>query len=96
MTVEIQSILVVSLAHLSQATLDALSGDSGPLDQLTWSPQLTWDYGWFWYVDDNTVDSADFPAEFAAIFKLARSHGCDWVRFDEAGPQIATLPTFGQ
>jgi hypothetical protein len=90
--VEIQSIMVLSTGHLTKTTAETLNADKS--EALPWAPQLTWAYGWVWYVDSCTWDSVDFPPEFGAILKLALALDCLWVRFDADGPQIDELPFY--
>lgn len=90
----IQKMLVLSIDHLAQETREALDHRVA-LGRPPWDPQLTWSHGWIWWVgEENPVVTTDFPDEFAAIFSLAMAHGCDWVRFDEIGDELAELPLF--
>ena len=86
---EIESTLVLSTGHVTKETADSLNGDIEP--ERGWSPHFQNEYGWIFWADQ---DLQLVPEEFEAIFALAKSVGCKWVRFDCDGPRVPTLPFF--
>lgn len=89
MSVEILRTLVLGTGHLSPGTAARLH--AGDTDE--WAPQISWDYGWDWYVPtDDEYSTSLFPPEILAAFALARQHDCSWVRYDQDGPTIDGLP----
>lgn len=88
-TYEIERSLVLSTAHISEATA-ALLGDHSEAEDFNVVVYAV-EYGWLVW-----ADSADFAGapELSALLKLAREQGCKWIRFDQDGEVVEGLPTF--
>lgn len=82
----IEAMLVLSTAHLTDATCNTYLATDGVF------ACLKQDYGWFVHVADDAP--ADLPTDLEACFHLARSQGCDWIMFDRDAPAIEQLPEF--
>lgn len=100
-TLEIEHTLVLSTGHVTVGTARTLNGSDahdyrdGGVEciRAPWKPHIVYQYGWIFYAKQDMA-LVDYPAEFAAIFALARQHDCTWVRFDCDGPQIEGLPFY--
>lgn len=90
MTLEIDRTLVLSTGHVTEATGKLLDAEAQGGEELSWSPQIRWEYGWIFYADADP--GLGYPEEFAAIFAFAKLHDCKWIRFDCDGPQVEELP----
>lgn len=87
---DIQSMLVLSTAHVRGATarlLDCEDDSKVPVALMRWS------YGWLVWADDGVIADNDLP-DLAACLALAKAHGCAWVRFDVDGPIVDALPSY--
>lgn len=92
----IRSFLDLSSGHLLPETwawLDAQTADEvvrslGPSAQVVLAGGMH--YGWFIYADEEPGEA--IPAELAAIFRLARLRGCEYVLFDCDAVPMEDLP----
>jgi hypothetical protein len=51
--------------------------------------------GWFMYADEAAeIQLADVPHSICIIMSHAREQGCDYVLFDENGPEDPDLPIY--
>lgn len=51
--------------------------------------------GWFMHADEaSEIDLAQVPHRICIIMIRARQYGCDYVLFDENGPEDPDLPVF--
>lgn len=92
----IRSFLDLSSGHLSPETwtwLDAQTTDEvvrslGPSVQAVLAGGMR--YGWFVYADEEPGET--IPADLAAVFRLARQRGCEYVLFDTDAMPMEDLP----
>lgn len=99
MSVEIRRSLVLSTAHLREATDKAMEAfaDADATTPLDLDPvaNLSYDavmYGYQVWVGTDTETPEGIPEEFTAIFALARKHQCTWVIFDCDAAIVDELP----
>lgn len=91
-----RSFLDLSSGHLSAETwvwLDAQTTDEmvrslGPSAQVVLASGMR--YGWFVYANEEPEEG--IPADLAAVFRLARQRGCDYVLFDCDAIPLEDLP----
>jgi hypothetical protein len=81
----IEPMMVVSTAHVSPATLDALQSDAGEGAPHRVIPHA---YGAILYVGEEAPCAADLAPALA----FARRLGCVWLNLDSDGPEVADLP----
>jgi len=86
----IDRVLVMSLAHLSDATADAFERN----DQAT-PAFLQWEYGVQVWVDDHP-DTFEIYPELPALMKFAHNLACNWIRFDDDGQVYPDFPVFDE
>lgn len=73
----VEQTLVLSTAHLSDKTMDALrEEDPG----MPWT--IGYEHGWLVYCGDETLPEGVEYADLRKCLDFARKHGCMWVRFD--------------
>ncbi|GAV36672.1 hypothetical protein ROTAS13_04360 [Roseomonas sp. TAS13] len=92
----IRSFLDLSSGHLSPETwtwLDAQTTDEvvrslGPSAQVVLAGGMR--YGWFIYADEEPGEA--IPADLAAVFRLGRQRGCEYVLFDCDAVLMEDLP----
>lgn len=92
----IRSFLDLSSGHLSPDTwtwLDAQTkGEAvrglGPGAQVVQAGGMR--YGWFVYADEEPGET--IPADLAAVFRLARQRGCEYMLFDTDAAPMEDLP----
>jgi hypothetical protein len=87
---EISRMLTVSTAHITGGDSDLLA------DPYAGIVSYSTPYGWLVFTEIMEDDCGFDPASPALkkILALAKDHGCEWVRFDESGPEIDGLETF--
>lgn len=77
----VQPMLIVSTTHLNSRMRRLLESLAPGI--------IEYDWGWIVRVD------AELNA-LESILAVARVRGCSWIKFDEEGPILDELPTFGQ
>jgi hypothetical protein len=92
---QIDRALVLSTSHITYATSLVLDDAHSTYDMPS---TIVWPcYGYFIWVDTDwrnvSKDAERFP-ELAGILAFAQARGCQWVRLDCDGPEMAGLPTF--
>lgn len=92
---EIEKMLVLSTAHVSESTADLINRIKG----LSWGPAFESTYGWIFHVSPlaesgETDDPPGTPPEIRAALHLARLHRCKWLLFDSDGPVVEELQTY--
>jgi len=102
MTYEIQRMIVVSTAHLSQETRDLL--DSKVAERMGVTPDTGIDlpvtdpigtYGWRVHVAERVEDMSDnWPTDLGEVLHFAHSCCCQWVAIDQDGPVMGHLTTY--
>lgn len=91
-----RSFLDLSSGHLSSETwmwLDAQTTDEmvrslGPSAQVVLVSSMR--YGWFIYANEGPEEG--IPADLAAVFRLARQRGCEYVLLDCDATPLEDLP----
>lgn len=97
---QIDNMLVLSTNHIPWRTSRALdvSTEGGKIEGDGDMPAtITWaSYGWMVWADSGFqyTEASRTHAELQRVIEFAISHGCQWIRFDIDGPEIAGLPTF--
>lgn len=89
--IQIDRMMTVSTAHLSAKTRRVL--EFSPIEQLPFAGGPT-DCGWFAYCWDENDDGT--PDDIFAAMTFARSHGCEFIRFDRDGPVVDGLPVYSE
>lgn len=85
---EIAKMLVLSTAHLTEDTCNRYLPDH-------LHAYAKADYGFFLNVPTERPDfDAGYPADLVHVLAFAAGAGCDWVMFDQDGPDIAALPVY--
>jgi len=85
--IEIQHMLVLSTAHLTDNTCNTfLPSYEGPVWQKS-------EYGYFVYVQDDDL-YGDLPQDLIDCFEFARQYQCGWIMFDRDGPTVSTLSEY--
>ena len=77
----VHSMLIISTAHLNSKMRRLLESLAPGI--------IEYDWGWIVRVD------AELDA-LEPILAVARTRGCSWIKFDEEGPLLSELPSFGQ
>lgn len=93
-TPDLRRFLVLSTAHVSEATAKRLDG----------SPVADWpclggpygEYGWFLYAHDENagVGKDRIPDDLFAVMTYVRKQGYDYLLLDCDGDEVADLPCF--
>ena len=94
---DIEPMLVISTAHVTKETADALPRGhidmESPDDIPEWGPAFARNEGWLFYVGDvNHYETA--PPELRACVQYARSLGCTWMMLDADGPVVGALESW--
>lgn len=95
--IETQHMLVLSTAHISQKTADALTAND-ETDQIVYYPKIaktqdtTEILGWFIPVPPDSI--TDYPADLQAIMQFAKRLNCTWVMLDRDANAVSNLPIF--
>lgn len=100
MSIEIESMLVLSTGHLlknTAATLNEEAEELPPFCNIEWGPAFHREEGWLFHVPPRTADGfldmpLDAPVDLRRVLAFAQEHGCAWVLFDCDGAQIEGLP----
>lgn len=87
MTLETRSVVVLTTAHVSEATAQALS--SGALGETV----LATPYGWIVKARHRGALHNDLR-DLEAICEWAVKNGFDWIEFDRDAESIESLPVF--
>jgi hypothetical protein len=93
-TVQIDDVLVLSTIHLTRKTSERIERSRpGMPAAAIWK-----DYGYFMWADQgfSIMEISRECLELVRVIDFALNHGCQWIRFDCDGPEIAELPTFGE
>jgi hypothetical protein len=86
---EIQKVLVLSTAHITEQTNNALL--SGEVRNMV----VTYADGYFIYAPASAVDMDDnMPGELKFLLGYARGLGCDWLRLDCDADTREDLPSW--
>lgn len=89
----VEDLLVISTAHLSDATCSYLDNT----DHMEW-PAVGGpfgDIGFFFHVDETIVHGGETaPDDLTAIFRYAADQGCFRVLLDECGDVVDELPVY--
>lgn len=80
----IESMLVLSTAHLSEQTCNSW------LHNAPFAAFGKGDYGWFVHVPDDEPE--DLPADLGTCLTQARSLACTWVMFDRDADIVPSPP----
>ncbi|SMH26461.1 hypothetical protein [Mesorhizobium australicum] len=93
-TLETRRFVVISTAHVSEATAKRL--DSIPPKHWPCLGGPYGEYGWFLYAHDENagVGPDAIPDELFNVMIWARRQGFDCILFDCDADQVAELPTF--
>lgn len=95
-TLELNTMLTLSTAHLSQDTMDLLENPDTELQTISWYPKLLDDenIGWFIY-PCLPVDQihADLPEDLKAILELAKFCNATVICLDCDGPILEDMPS---
>lgn len=88
MSLEISRMLTVSTAHLPPNFADLLS-----------DPDCTvvcyeFEYGWLVWAGAESEQVETYPPGVLEAVRLARQYVCEWVKFDQDGPEVWGLPIF--
>lgn len=81
----IEQMYVISTAHITQETAEALDGELG--ERLTMNPS---EYGWMILVD---VDD-DLPLDLKQCMREAERRKCKWLLLDRDGPKEYNLTQY--
>ena len=102
MSLEINRMLVLSTAHVSQETADKLPRGhadmvdddfGGSSDVPSWGPAFARAEGWLFYVGDAKTYE-DAPSDLKECVAFANSCNCVWLMFDRDGNEVPQLPTY--
>ncbi len=85
---QVDSALVLSTAHLTRKTSERIERDHPDMPSAALMP----DYGYFVWVDADWT--SDACPELVNVMRFAAARGCQWIRFDCDGPEVAELPLF--
>ncbi len=87
---EINKELVLSTGHMDPALADDI--DNGFSRRFMERVE----HGYMVYAapHESPLQVGDYPPDLRPVIRLARIHGCKWVRFDEDGPQVEGLRTW--
>lgn len=90
MSYEIESIIVLSTAHITQETAEAF--------ELEHLPFTVWKCEYGFVVSARNFETDQFkpsiPEDLAAVQVLARDNGCRYIMLDRDGPTVEELSTF--
>jgi hypothetical protein len=95
----VEPILVLSTAHVTEATAKQLTEDTITLV----SVRPFGDDGWLVYVPtdaaiwaelDTEAEKGEMPQELLTVLKFAHELKCVWVLLDSAALEVSDLPTF--
>lgn len=87
LTPEIQQMLVLSTAHVTEETATML--DRAEANFVRYGKA---EYGWFIPILDDP--QPDMPADLQACVAYAKTHGCTWIMFDCDALTVDDLPTY--
>lgn len=94
MSLEAQSVLVLSTSHLPEEVMDRLGEDGDLRQRHLIAP---YEYGAFVWVPTDW-SNVILPPELVWVLRLAAGVGVEWVRFDADGPVFdasdVSLPTW--
>lgn len=93
-TPETRRFVVISTAHVSEATAKRLDNTSPKEWPCVGGPYG--EYGWFLYAHDENagVGPDAIPDELFDVMSWARRQGFDYILFDYDADQVAELPAF--
>ncbi len=94
---EIETMLVLSTAHLTQDTCGIyLSNIALGLERGSIVVFDKRDVGFFVYVpaDPEATEGPDVPLELRSACHVARREGCRWIMYDKDGPELDELPVY--
>ena len=92
----VRKFLDLSTKHLMEDDREFLRAASLLADNPVVPCAQTETGGWFMYADEaSEINLPDVPHRICIIIINARQHGCDYVLFDENGPEDPDLPVFG-
>ncbi len=100
MAVEINKMLTLSTAHISEATAELLQRcnaadwDDPSIEDVPLVVYEKSDYGWFVVVPNDLFRINRTPPDLLMLFRLAQAQGCTWIMFDRDVEPVANLPTF--
>ncbi|MCC0054497.1 MAG: hypothetical protein H6883_00010 [Rhodobiaceae bacterium] len=91
---DIRSFVVISTAHVSEATPRCL--ETGHVEDRPWAGGPYGTYGWFLYAhDENRGAGADaIPDDLMAVMEWARSQGCHYLLLDRDGDTVDGLDIY--
>lgn len=87
MKLEIDRMLTCCTSHVTVQDTKHLDD---PSDMLVSYP---YEYGWIVFAGDNEMHE-NLSKEANALLALARKHGCEWLRLDQAGDTIEGFEVF--
>lgn len=91
MSFEVDKVLVVSTAHISEATRDKIHEDV--IEGIHAVPRD--EYGWMIYVTDlEPEERAAAPLELVKLLDHARERDCTWLMLDCDGPTAEGFDRF--
>ena len=92
---EIERILVLSTAHISESTADEMNAATASTTRFPVNVYGKSDFGWFIFVPssleypDNRV-----PEDLQAVLRYARENDCEWIMFDRDADIDGNLQVF--
>ncbi|MER8376664.1 hypothetical protein [Mesorhizobium sp. M1409] len=91
---EIHKFVVVSTAHVSEATAKRL--DHTPAKDWPCAGGPYAEYGWFVYAHDENSGPGEnaIPADLFDVMTWARRQGCEYILFDCDADQVDGLPAY--
>jgi hypothetical protein len=94
----LQTLPVISTAHLDQSTARLLEGIG---DDNPWVNCARYEFGFFLSVPTDECDEGDgescyvgMPSDLESVLKWARKKGYDWIRLDACGDVVEELHIF--
>lgn len=91
MPLEVRRVVVVSTAHLTEASARLL--ETLPVRQWPCAGGPYSDFGWFLYAhEENGVGKELIPDDIFAVMTWARKEGFDYLLVDRDGDEVKGLP----
>lgn len=92
---EISRMLVISTAHITEGTADALNesvyGYESGIDLCVHEKK---DYGFFIHIPEDWKEERGLPPDLQACMELAGGNGCGWLCLDRDAETVSCLPVY--